>query len=364
MTRDGFALGAPDDQCSLVVRLGGEQDDREFLALPPSAVAHSYPSLAPPEARKRSLAVAAAGHHLSQTLSSVASDQQNPLETLVEQVDAQLSVTSVLAPITSARRHWDDIIGPSLLDEDLMTVRIHLSECDDKIASINGALDLVDRPESLVSTRSENVAWSGWGNALLAANIQYTAANRFALARDILLIAIFVCTADDESEVRLDDTINQTLHRAFSMYQECRKLKWLSEQTAEGAQKNERVDRSRSSARLVDSDGFDVEYSLVHALLVESLGSMPVDRPDLLLSTLEIVQSTHASPHEKAAISHAELAVKMLSIGLASAANQLSHLSCLDSGLAYVRARACLDLEGITESITYFKQAASGFAGE
>ncbi|WVQ96857.1 hypothetical protein IAU59_003964 [Kwoniella sp. CBS 9459] len=395
LTREGASVPVPDDIAGLVERLGrSDIDPNEFLQLSEGAIRKVCPALAPPKARSSAIAVSMSGAYICNALKSKDAGQgtgtaldeftQNTMETVAQATHEP--------PEVIAGGLWDDFVEPLLTEEDNTAIRRILSETPSTSRALDESLDILeDTSLPLASAEASELSWSGSGNALLASAITSYIDSRYTLARNVLLTSLFHLgeSADPSGEDDEGEELIETLGRALLVFHRYKALKWVSEQTSEEARERSKTKRSNKrkpngpddglteglgSLRMredyeessLDSDSYDVGYSLLHSLLARQT-PLPVVEGSLnryleatsgFISQIGLLTSEQTDIGAQAA--DIQLAYTILVDGHARLAGALTDLYPLSAGVAYVKGRAYLECGIVDEAVKYLEKAAGG----
>ncbi|CAK9785053.1 hypothetical protein CC85DRAFT_277004 [Cutaneotrichosporon oleaginosum] len=386
--REGASTPVQEDTSAVLVHHGQvPQQAAEFQTLPEGALRALYPALAPPKARRAITATCVAGESLSTLLRNTSSGDGSvsALDALFSHLDSELSVPASVPPEELAGGLWDDFMEPYLTEETRAHVTRALAESSSIPRTLADILEILSSYPAAASgsQKVDNWSLSGFGNALLASTVSAVIASRFALARDVLLVALYhTATSSDLAE---DDDASETLiaviARAQVTYHRYRVLSWLSQRsgTREGdreiQKRNGRDDVLAAFGSLkmrenedkgIDSDGYDTAYSLLHSLLAQSLRPQaPRDTlaglfnmASSLLADLSLVGSEQFDVEPRAA--DVKLAFIVLADGHAATAVDLTELYPMSSGTAYVRGLALLEIGDVERGANLLERASAG----
>lgn len=396
LDREGASVPQQEDTSGVLVHLGRAGHlAAEFQALPEGALVALYPILAPPRARRALTAAAIAGETMSNVLreSPSGDGSASALDALLEHLNTELSAPAQVPPEEFAGSLWDDMIDPYLSEETRNHVTRALSE------SVNGVPRTLSETLDILSTypgpasgsqKSENLSLAGFGNALLAPSVSAVINDRFALARDVLLVALFyMATSSDLSEDdEASETLIEVIARALVTYHRYHVLSWLSQKTGAeaGNRAKSQVKWSRgkddvlaafdslrmreSDDKGVDADGYETGYSLLHSLLASRLAQqVPKDTVASLfdmacafLGDLGLVGSEQFDVEPRGA--DVELAYTVLLDGHAATAGEMTNLYPLSSGTAYVHGLALVEVGQVESGAGFLERASAGCRGE
>jgi nuclear pore complex protein Nup160 len=394
-TRAGLSAYITEDACGIADRSGSSEDGQVVIELPESSFATAYPQL-DTEVRRSTITVSTAGSYIASRLDEQESSEgsRSVLKDLMDHIDLTLA-TSETEPIESrCEALWDDMIEPYFGEEDQLALRRVMSNTSSEREAISHTLDLLANDHNGTSGEdmdtSSNRVLSGSGNALLTSSIASTVQCRYALARKVLLVALYHLTdsgldgGDDGDEF---EEVISVVNRAFCVYHRYRVLRWLCEQTWEEGRiriktatvprhRNEGEESTalqrRSGTKMQDGlevDGTDPSYSLLHSLLASHGTATPISGFSLLydasqayLVKIDLVDGdlVEVEPRDQDVI----LAHSVLMDGHADTARRITELYPLSAGTAYIRGRALVETGAFDESVDYLKQAASGCRGE
>lgn len=391
--REGGAVPVQDDTAGVLIHLGKTASEAyEFQSLPDGALTAVYPALAGPQARRSLTGLAVAGEGIIFALrqQDLPDETGSALDALVASVNSDLAAGPSQPVENLAGGWWDELVEPYLSEEDVSAIQRAMSESSNITATLSAALDILTSfPAAAVDSQSAE-AWSfaGFGHALLVSTFSSLITARYEFARVVLLISLYhlATSSDTNGDDDESEDLFEVLARAQVIYHRYRVLKWLSEQT--GAEAVERA-RARNQAKrlktkddmlagfdglkmregdeeLVDVDGYDTAYSLLHSLLARLL-SRPVPRDtiaglfDSAVKLLEDQDLLRPDQVDLAAQSpDVLLAYATLADGHAVTAYGFTELYPMSSGLAFVRGRALLELGEIEQGVHYLELAAAG----
>lgn len=393
-TRTGLSAYITEDACGIVDRSGDSEDGQVIIELPESSFSNAYPQLEA-ECRRSAVTISTAGSYIVERLDGQESSDGNGtvLEDLMDHIDLTLA-SSETEPIESrCEALWDDMIEPYFGEEDQLALRRVISNTSSEREALSHTLDLLASEHTAIDdnmdTSSDRI-FSGSGNALLTSSIASTIQGRYALARKILLVALYHLT-DSGADGNGDDgeefeEVISIVNRAFCIYHRYRVLRWLCEQTGEEGRirtKASKIPKHRNEGEEsalqkrngsstqdgLEADGTDPSYSLLHSLLATQRATTPTSGFSLLydasqayLDKLDLVDSelVEIEPRSQDVV----LAYSVLKDGHADTARQITELYPLSSGTAYIRGRALVETGAFDESVDYLKQAASGCRGK
>lgn len=395
LDREGASAPVQEDTSAVLVHLGqAPQQAAEFQALPEGALMATYPHLAPPRARRALTAAAVAGETMSSVLrdSDSGDGSTSALDALLNHLNTELSAPAQAPPEELAGSLWDDMVEPYLSEENRNHVTRALAESSSVPRTLSDALDILSTYPAATSGSQKADLWSmsGFGNALLTSTVSAVVAARFAMARDVLLVALFyMATSSDLAEDdEASETLIEVIARAQVTYHRYHVLSWLSEKT--GAEAGERAKTQakwsrgkedvlaafdslkvrESDDKCVDADGYDTAYSLLHSLLAHPLAQQVprdtvaclFDMASSLLGNLGLVGSEQFDVEPRAA--DVKLAFTVLADGHASTAGEMTSLYPLSSGTAYVHGLALVDVGDVERGAGYLERASAGCRGE
>ncbi|OCF41500.1 hypothetical protein I317_04703 [Kwoniella heveanensis CBS 569] len=395
LTREGASAPVPDDIAGLVDRLGrSDIDPNGFLQLSEGALRKIYPALAPPKARSSAIAVSMAGAYISNILDGKDAEQDigTALDEFTQSTMEIIGSATHEPPEAIAGGLWDDCVEPLLAEEDNTAIRRILSESPSTSRALDESLAILeDTSFPLVSAELGEMSWSGSGNALLTSAITSYISTRYSLARSVLLTSLFHLgeSADPSGDDDEGEDLIELLGRALLVFHRYKALKWVSEQTGEEARERSRVKKSSKrkqngaddglteglgSLRMregnedisVDSDNYDVGYSLLHSLLARHtplpVGSGSFNRY-LEATTGFVTRLGVFSPDQNDIAAQAadiQLAFTILVDGHAQLAGALTDLYPLSAGVSYVKGRAFLECGLVDEAVKHLEKAAGG----
>ncbi|WRT67678.1 uncharacterized protein IL334_004650 [Kwoniella shivajii] len=395
LAREGISAPIPDDAVGLVDRLGkSDADPNQFLQLSEGAIRKLYPTLAPPKARASAIAISMSGTYISNVLKGhdAAEGTGTALDDFLHVTAERLATNTHEPPEVIAGGIWDDHVEELLSEEDRASVRRILSESASTTRALNESLELLEQPSfPITSPKLGELKWSGSGNALLTATIDQNIEYRFSLSRNVLLISFFHLfeSRDPSYEDDEGEELIEILARAMATFHRYKVLKWVADQTGEEARERNKLRRTNKrkvnggddvlaeglgSLKMregdedfgLDSDAFDVGYSLLHSLLARQ-SPQPVTTGTLnrLLETAigfvsEIDLISPGQTDVGAQMSDIQLAYRILVDGHAQLAGAFTDLYPLSSGISYVKGRAYLECGMIEEAVKYLEKAAAG----
>lgn len=393
-TRAGLSAYITEDSCGMVDRSGDSEDGQVIIELPESSFSNAYPQLEA-EVRRSAVTISTAGSYIIERLDGQESSDgsRTVLEDLMDHIDLTLA-SSETEPIESrCEALWDDMIEPYFGEEDQLALRRVISNTSSERNALSHTLDLLASDHTAIGdnmdTSSDRI-FSGGGNALLTSSIASMIQGRYALARKVLLVALYHL-ADSGADGNGDDgeefeEVISIVNRAFCIYHRYRVLRWLCEQTGEEGRirtkasktpkhrnegdENALQKRNGSSTQDgLEADGTDPSYSLLHSLLATQGTSVPTSGFSLLydasqayLVKIDLVDSelVEIEPRDQDVV----LAYSVLKDGHADTARRMTELYPLSSGTAYIRGRALVETGAFHESVDYLKQAANGSRGK
>ena len=394
VTREGCSALIPQDDCTLAANLGqlGAASDG-VIDLPSIALRKLHPALADPAARSNAMAIAGAGTHIAEVLSSVHHEEQNgtALEAFIAKLETDVARPYLVDVEVTVMNYWAESIGAYLAEEEQTAVRRLLSECPVVTQGLAELLSMLSTIVSATAAVDESLRYSGLGNALLGANITTTIQARYRLARSVLLVATFHYAEMDESgEFDTDqDDLVRLLNMAMTTYQRYRVLQWVVEQPSDDtrSQRARRSTKRRNGDDVlsegfgtlrvregeeegIDADNYETAYSLLHSLLARGmaqdvasggLGDINTATSTFLERTLSMYNGLWDNvPLEK----DVRLALTILEDGQPVHAGVFTSSFPDSSGMIYVKARAYLDIGEVEQSMTQFEKAARGCQGE
>lgn len=412
LDRDGASAPIQLDTPGVLVQLGCDTTEAtEFQSLPEGSLKANYPALAPPQARRGLTALAVAGETVTRALENKetevesavpeVSEMQNrsepetqpALEALLNTIATELS-GGLSEPVEVVGNSlWDDHVEPFLGEQDKANLERALTECTSISKTLSEALDVLATFPQLATGDKVNEAltYSGFGNALLTSTIAAVAASRFALARDVLLIALYFTytTPIDDDDDQAEEYV-EVLARAFATYHRYTILHTIMEQHGLGAAKRARARRLAKRLRgkddvlaefdslkmregddePADADGYSTEYSLVHSLVARVFPQpVPTDTVASLfdsactfLSSLDLLESDQIDLEPRAP--DVKLAYAILADGHAEAAETVAGMYPSSSGMAFVCGRAALEFGSVEEGVRQLELASAGCRGE
>ncbi|GMK57727.1 hypothetical protein CspeluHIS016_0405610 [Cutaneotrichosporon spelunceum] len=388
LDREGASAPVQEDTSAVLVHLGrARQQAAEFQSLPEGALRALYPALAPPTARRALTAAAVGGEVLSNTLSNSDSGDgsTSALDALLGHLDNELSVPAQVPLEELAGGLWDDFVEPYLTEETRDQVTRVLAESSSVPRTLSDALDILSSYPAAASgsQKADNWSLSGFGNALLTSSVSAMIASRFAMARDVLLVALFhMATSSDLAEDdEASETLIEVIARAQVTYHRYHVLSWLSQRTGAGEGERETQKWSgrddvlvafgslkmrENEDKSVDSDGYDTAYSLLHALLAHPLAQQVprdtvaclFDMASNLLADLGLVGNEQFDVEPRA--SDIRIAYTVLADGHATTAGELTQLYPLSSGTAYVHGMALIEVGEVERGALFLERASVG----
>jgi nuclear pore complex protein Nup160 len=398
IAREGASVPVLEDGVGIINRLGDSQEaSGDLRDLPDGALRHLYPDLAPPLARASMLALSAAGSFAVDILANrdAPNGEGSGLDLFVNEADLAFSTGPQQPAEFLAGQLWDDTAEQLLSDEDRMTLRRILSGCLDVRAAFGVTLHLISNfVLPLRGTLVSDLAFSGFGNSILASSISRVVENRYALARKVLLVALFSLTESADVIAEEGDEAEDMVEivaQTMAAYHRMRVLKWVCDQT--GEESKERAASRRSNKRklnggedvlaeglgslnvreadeALDTDGYDVSYSLIHSLLArQSHQRIPRQSIDIYLETA-IAYLSEISILEK---KQTEIEPQVEDVRLAHAilvddhpalAYGVTDLYPESAGMVYVRGRASVEQGDLDLAVRYLEKAAAGCKGE
>lgn len=392
LDREGASAPVQEDTSALLVHLGQTpQQAAEFQSLPEGALRSLYPALAPPRARRAITAAAIAGETLSGVLrnSDSGDGSTSALDALLSHLDSELSVPAQVPPEELAGGLWDDFVEPCLTEETRDHVTRALAESSSVPRTLSDALNILSSYPAAASgsQKADNWSLSGFGNALLTSTVSAVIASRFAMARDILLVALFhMATCSDLAEDdEASETLIEVIARAQVTYHRYHVLSWLSQRTGagEGERENQKwsgrddvlvafgsLKMRENEDKGVDSDGYDTAYSLLHALLAHPLAQQVprdtvaslFDMASSFLADLGLVGSEEFDVEPRTA--DVKLALAVLADGHAATAGDLTQLYPMSSGTAYVHGLALMEVGNVERGALFLERASAGCRGK
>ncbi|KAK6908300.1 hypothetical protein I203_102301 [Kwoniella mangroviensis CBS 8507] len=395
LTREGISTSVPTDVVGLVDRLGkSEIDPNQFLQLSEGAVRKLYPALGPPKARTSAIAVSMAGSFISSILKGhdATEDTGTALDDFVNTTAEGLATVTHEPPETIAGGIWDEFVEESLAEEDRVSVRRILSESSSITRGLDESLNILQQTSFPFSASTlDELSWSGSGNALLTSSIAQFIESRFNLARNVLLVTFFHTfeSRDHSYEDDEGEELIEILARALVVFHRYKVLKWVCDQTGEEARERSKTKRSNKrkvnggddvlaegfgSLRMkegeedqgLDSDIYDIGYSLVHSLLAKQIpqsvtpGAINrlLETTSAFVSGINIVEADQTDVGARK--SDLQLGYRILIDGHAQLAGAFTDMYPLSAGIAYVKGRAYLECGMIEEAVKFLEKAAAG----
>ncbi|WWC62448.1 uncharacterized protein I303_105044 [Kwoniella dejecticola CBS 10117] len=395
LTREGISTSVPDDIVALVDRLGRTDiDPNQFLQFSEGAIRKLYPALAPPKARASAIAISMSGSYISNVLKTqdAAENTGTALDDFVNVTVERLATVTHEPSEVIAGAIWDDYIEELLTEEDRTSVRRILSESPSVSRALDESLNILELPTDLTNdAQTDEISWSGSGNALLTSVITSTIASRLSLARNVLLVTFFHLfeSRDPSYEDDEGEELIEILARALAIFHRYKVLKWVADQTGEEARERSKLKRSNKrktnggddvlaeglgSLRMregeedsnVDSDTFDLGYSLIHSLLARQMPHSVTDggintlfkTASSFISDLGIIQRGQTDIGAQEA--DIKLAYKILVDGHPQLAGAFTDMYPLSAGISYVKGRAYLECGMTEEAVKYLEKAAAG----
>lgn len=393
LDREGGSVPTQEDVAAVLVRLGQLPTEAyEFQSLPDGSLNAIYPSLAPPQARRSLTSLAVAGEDLVTILrkQDLADSTGTALDAFLTTVNSDLAAGPSQPVENLAGGWWEDLVEPSLSEDNLASVQRALSESPNVTSALSSALDLltsIPSPASGLQT-ADNWFFAGFGHALLVSAVTSVIVARYQLAQAVLFVSLYhlATSSDSNGDDEESENLFEVLARAQVVYHRYHVLKWLSEQT--GAEAVERA-RARSQIKrlkakddvllgfdslkmreggeeLVDVDGYDTAYSLLHSLLARILTQPATQSPAAalydsaakLLSDQNVVtpEQTDIAPRSPDVL----LAYATLADGHAITAYGFTELYPQSSGMAFVRGRALLEVGEMEQGVQCLEAAAAG----
>ncbi|WVF69357.1 hypothetical protein IAT40_004133 [Kwoniella sp. CBS 6097] len=393
LTREGVSAPVPDDIAGLIVRLGrSDIDPNGFLQLSEGAIRKIYPALAAPKARSSAIAVSMSGAYISNVLEGKDADQGTgtALGEFTQYAMETVAQVTHEPPEAIAGGLWDDFVEPLLEEEDSTAIRRILSESPSTSRALNESLSILeDTSLPLVFAEEGEMRWSGSGNALLTSAITSYIGSRYSLAQNVLLTSLFNLgeSADPSGEDDEGEELIDILGRALLVFHRYKALKWVSEQTGEEARERSKAKKSHKrkpngadeglteglgSLRMrennedmsLDSDNYDVGYSLLHSLLARATPLPVISRSvnqyleatAAFISRLRILSAEQTDIGAQAA--DIQLAYTVLVDGHAQLAGAFTDLYPLSAGVSYVKGRAYLECGVVDEAVKHLEKAA------
>ncbi|ORX40189.1 nucleoporin Nup120/160-domain-containing protein [Kockovaella imperatae] len=359
------------DTAELIAKFAS--DDEVLSELSESALA-VYPLIDASTSRTHTLVVAAAGEQLLSTLADLPTEDglSNCLDAFFAQLDLILS-SSLQSPVEQiADDLWDEFLDACLTEEERTNTRRVLSECDDLEQGLVSLLDiLTDLSASAIGSSQDNLAFAGLGNSIITSTIISVIDVRYTLVRYLVLVAIFhLVESDLTPDTQEGESIIAILARSLALYHRYRALSWLSEQTAEEARQYARdglqAKRKPNSGDMLtdgfgglqvgdersttDTDGFEVDYSVIHSLLAhqkpqtvqDEVVDLIADGASSFLSSLHVISPDMTDNESRPG--DVKLGYLILIDNQPTAARAFTDLYPLSAGMAYVKGRACLEL--------------------
>ncbi|WWC88782.1 uncharacterized protein L201_003695 [Kwoniella dendrophila CBS 6074] len=398
LTREGISTSLPDEIAGLVDRLGASDiDPNQFLELSEGSLRKLYPAIAAPKARASAIAVSMAGHYISDILKNqdAAENTGTALDDLVNATADRLATITHEPPEVIAGGIWDDHVEELLSENDRAAVRRILSESPSISRALNESLSIIEQVSVPFSTNEvEEQIWSGSGNALLTSAIAQLIETRFNLARSVLLVTFFHLfeSRDPSYEDDEGEELIETLAKASVVFHRYKVLKWVSDQTGEEARERSKTGKSNKrklnggggddllaeglgSLRMresgeedsgLDSDSFDVGYSLIHSLLSrqlpQSVQTGTINRfSETAITFLSSINPISPDQTDiEAQKFDIQLSYRILVDGHAQLAGAITDMYPLSAGIAYVRGRAYLECRMVEEAVKFLEKAAAG----
>ena len=384
----------PQDTATFVGQIAIAPDSvSDVLSAPDSTFQLALPELVARKTRQTALSVFSCGQSIRSILErSDPEASSSVLESLTDDLDAVLAA-GIQEPIENiAGRLFDDYLEENLSAGDRASLRSELSECTTAMEGLSTCLGLSSDRSLVATVEANGSAFSGAGNALIASSLQLNIAVRHRNAVNLLLVALFVLAELSDPSGEDDETVGfiSVLARVFSAYQRCHILNWVSEQTAEEARNAawwRRATKRKARADLLsdglgglrmqeeaeeelESDGFDPTYSLLHALLADTLVIWPPQDASNALqkATLEFL-SVYRPSHDdnfglEAGKNDVRLAIAVLTSGMPALALDICEKYPHNASMAYVKGQALLSVERVDESVRCFEQGAAWTRGQ
>jgi nuclear pore complex protein Nup160 len=394
LTREGLTLPVPEDSAGLATLFSGVGSGEidEFRELPEGAISKLYPALSSVTGRNDILAISAAGSSLSSSL---------PLDALgsfTEQVNAELAQGLQQPVEILGMSLWDEHPEMNLSEDARTGLRRSLSDCDEISRGFVAVLELLaDLSMALGGTALQNASTSGTAKALITANISQIVATRYTLSRNVLLVILFALSeSDTETEDEDSEQLRDILVRSLVLYHRYRILKWVTEQTGEEAKERNQLRSSKGIKRFAgdenqaqglgglkvrdgnvntdgfDSDGYDLQYSLLHSLFARQfeLPTMSGSLNSVLSTSMEFLDTADVIPLDEE--SRVELRARGQDLQLIQAvlmdghcllASKMSELYEFGSGVAYVRGRSWVESGDWEAGAGLLQRAAAGCRG-
>ncbi|WVW84551.1 hypothetical protein I302_106585 [Kwoniella bestiolae CBS 10118] len=395
LTREGVSTAIPTDVAGLVDRLGkSEIDPNHFLQLSEGSVRRLYPALAPPKARASAIAISMAGSFISNILMTQDATENTgtALDDFVNTTAERLATVTHEPPEVIAGSVWDDHVEELLAEEDRTSVRRILSESASVSRALDESLNILQQASfPLASSSLEELNWSGSGKALLTSNIAQFIESRFSLARNVLLVTFFHLfeSRDPSYEDDEGEELIAILARALVIFHRYRVLKWVCDQTGEEGRERSKTKRTNKrkvnggddvlaegfgSLRMkegeddqgLDSDTYDIGYSLVHSLLARQIPQPVtsglinrfVEAASTFVSGINLVDPEQTDVGAQKA--DLQLSYRILVDGHAQLAGAFTDMYPLSAGISYVKGRAYLECGMIEEAVKFLEKAAAG----
>jgi nuclear pore complex protein Nup160 len=390
VTREGCSVPVPFDTCGLVNALGSVDHVADGIQeLPEGSFKRLHAALASPVARSDLIAVSNAGSHISSVLGSVAHDEYNEtaLEAFIEKLDTLVAKPYLVDIEESTTQFWSVNVEPYIPEHDNIAVRRFLSECPDISRGLTETLDVLATVDNTDAAVDVGLRFSGFGNALLAADLASTIRGRYQLARSAVLIAIFNMVDLGGLDGETDETEEyvRLLYRAFTTYGRYRVLHWTAEQAVDENRTVSTVGTNKRKHEAELADGFntlrvavgdetdaedhDSAYSLLHSLLARGLatetrshglGQLYAGAQSFLRSILSLTPNTWDN---KPLAKDVRFAFDVLQDDQPRHAGMITSFFPHSAGMLYVRGRACVELEEVEEAVVYFEKAAAAHDG-
>jgi nuclear pore complex protein Nup160 len=377
-TRAGLSAYVPEDDCGIMDRSGSEEG-QIIIELPESAFTNAYPHLET-ETRRSAITISSAGSYIVNRLEEQVSPEGScVLDDLMEYIDTTLSSPEVEPLESRCEAMWDEMIEPHFGEDDQLSLRRIISNTSHERDALSHTLDLLSSSYPTDDDMESDRVFSGIGNSLLTSSITSTVQSRYALARKVLLVALYHLVESDSGDEEFEEVI-PVVNRAFCVYHRYSVLRWMCEQT--GNERRTRVKAGKGAKRIegedngprnrqdgLEADSIDPSYSLLHSLLASQSIKSPTsgfsligDASQAYLSKIDLVNDelVELESRDKDIV----LAHSILVDGHPDTAGRMTELYPLSSGIAYVRAKALVEVGAFEESVDLFKHAASGVQGE
>ena len=390
LAREGMTVPIPEDTVGIVDRLGKSKEAVDgFMQLSEGSLQVIHRTLAPPFSRKSIVAVSTAARQMGTTLLiQEAPDGGTILDAFTAQLNVAVS-TQASQPVESlAGYFWDEHVDPYLAEEDRTAVRRHLSECPDLLTGIRESLDMLADPICpVVSTSDLSLSFSGYANTLIASAVSSAIAIRYTFVRHLVLVSLFFLSESADQEAQ---GLIEVLARVMATYHRYHVLKWVASHSGDQTQM---INAKQTSKRKInggdemlaeglgslkmrekddeglDTDGYDVRYSLIHSLLSRQLSqtarkdaiSQITEAARSFLSAIGLLSKDQVEIEPQS--SDVKFAYTVLIDGHPAFAGQLSDLYPAASGMAYIRGRAYIEVGATESAVRALEQAGAACKG-